>query len=106
MTNEELAAALVWVDNRLRYTGTSNDYYKPYLKHLNDLLAEQVRRASQPTTGIHPAKFPMEGGFSLEKFMPGLKPEDADAFGKALESADSLEVDPWIGSDMTDEGDK
>lgn len=41
--------------------------------------------------GIVPPKTPMEGGFSLEKFMPGLLPEDAEAFGEALESADLSE---------------
>lgn len=39
-------------------------------------------------SGIHPAKHPMDGGFSLDKFMPGLLPEDAAAFATALESAD------------------
>jgi hypothetical protein len=37
----------------------------------------------------------MEGGFSPNKFMPGLNPEDAEAFGEALESAD-LSVKPMI----------
>jgi len=50
MTNEELSAAIAWVDDRLRHTGTGHEYFKDYMKHLKDLLAEQVRRANQPTT--------------------------------------------------------
>ena len=47
--------------------------------------------------GITPPKKPMEGGFSLDKFMPGLSPEDAEAFGKALETADlSDEPEPEL----------
>jgi len=88
LTNEELAAALAWTDDRIRHTGTGYDYYRVYTKHLDALLAEQIRRALQPTEGFHPAKTPMEGGFSLEKFMPGLEPGDADAFADALESVD------------------
>jgi hypothetical protein len=91
LTNDELAAALVWADDRIRHTGTGHGYYRGYHEHIHALLAEQIRRAEQKPTGIHPAKTPMEGGFSLEKFMPGLLPEDAEALGKALESADLSE---------------
>ena len=34
---------------------------------------------------IHPAKNPMEGGFSLDKFMPSLAPEDAEALAKMFD---------------------
>ena len=39
--------------------------------------------------GIHPAKKPMEGGFSLDKFMPNTDPETARALGEML---DAMEV--------------
>lgn len=39
-------------------------------------------------SGITPPKTPMEGGFSLDKFMPGVTPEDAAAMGEALDAAD------------------
>jgi hypothetical protein len=42
---------------------------------------------AQLRSGIHPPVNPMPGGFSLENFMPGLKPEDADAFCEALDAA-------------------
>jgi hypothetical protein len=48
MTNDELVSALSWVDDRLRHTGTAHDYHNLYLKHLNDLLVEQLRRAVRP----------------------------------------------------------
>jgi hypothetical protein len=39
---------------------------------------------------IHPAKTPMEGGFSLEKFMPNTDPETASAFAQLFDEQDSL----------------
>lgn len=40
-------------------------------------------------SGIHPAKKPMEGGFSLDKFLPNLSPEDAEALGKMLDDMEA-----------------
>lgn len=40
-------------------------------------------------SGIHPPKTPIEGGFSLDKFMPGLTPDDAATMGEALDTADA-----------------
>lgn len=55
---------------------------------LEDWCRNARLRIAELESGIHPAKRPMEGGFSLDQFMPGLLPEDADAFATALESAD------------------
>lgn len=37
---------------------------------------------------ITPPKNPMPNGFNLDDFVPSISPEDAQAFGEALESAD------------------
>jgi len=42
---------------------------------------------------IHPAKKPMEGGFSLDKFMPNISPEDAQALADALDEANDWEAE-------------
>ena len=39
--------------------------------------------------GIHPAKHPMEGGFSLDKFLPNLSPEAAEALGQMLDDMET-----------------
>lgn len=39
-------------------------------------------------SGIHPAKNPMEGGFSMEKFMAGISKEDAEALAAAFEESE------------------
>ena len=39
--------------------------------------------------GIHPAKKPMEGGFSLGAFLQTLRPEDAMALGVMLDAMDA-----------------
>ena len=44
--------------------------------------------------GIIPPKTPMAGGFSLDKFMPSLSPEDAAALGDALDRLAYLEDHP------------
>lgn len=44
------------------------------------------------TTGIHPAKKPMEGGFSLDKFLPNISPEDAEALGKMLDDMETAKA--------------
>jgi hypothetical protein len=36
-------------------------------------------------SGLHPAKKPMEGGFSMEKFMAGVSHEDALALAEAFD---------------------
>lgn len=45
MNNDELTAALVWADDRIRHTGTGHGYYQGYHEHLKALLVEQLRRA-------------------------------------------------------------
>lgn len=46
---------------------------------------------------IHPAKTPMEGGFSLEKFMPNTDPETAQALGEVLDAMEKeRKLKGWI----------
>jgi hypothetical protein len=40
---------------------------------------------------IHPAKKPMKGGFSLEKFLPDLAPEDAEALGQMFDDMEAAD---------------
>lgn len=57
MTNAELCAALAWIDDRLRHTGTGSPLYRPYAEHGRALLAEQLRRSAFITiTTPHPSK--------------------------------------------------
>jgi hypothetical protein len=39
--------------------------------------------------GIHPAKKPMEGGFSLDKFLSGITKEDAEALGEMFDQMEA-----------------
>lgn len=46
---------------------------------------------------IHPAKTPMEGGFSLEKFMPNTDPETAQVLGDAIDALEKeRKLKGWI----------
>jgi hypothetical protein len=46
---------------------------------------------------IHPAKTPMEGGFSLEKFIPTIDPETAQVLGDALDALEKeRKLKGWI----------
>jgi hypothetical protein len=46
---------------------------------------------------IHPAKTPMEGGFSLEKFMPNTDPETAQVLDDVLDALEKeRKLKGWI----------
>ena len=53
-------------------------------KAIQDDIADAFY-AKATEAGIHPAKTPMEGGFSLEKFMPNIDPETAKAMGEMFD---------------------
>ena len=46
---------------------------------------------------IHPAKKPMEGGFSLDKFLSGISKEDAEALGDMFDEMEAEKrLNGWI----------
>lgn len=47
LSNDDLANAMAWVDNRLGNTGTDYKHHDFYLTHLKALLEEQHRRATE-----------------------------------------------------------
>lgn len=66
--------------------------------HLKERVAELETAVEQLKSGIHPAKKQMEGGFSLDKFMPDVSPEDAAALGDFL---DEMQHRRYIDGYMT-----
>lgn len=56
------------------------------ISSLRSQVAALTAEIEQLRSGIHPAKTPIEGGFNLDKFMPGLTPDDAATMGEALSS--------------------
>lgn len=46
--------------------------------------------SNQPIPGIHPAKKPMEGGFSLDKFASGMDAETAQELCDFLDKMDEI----------------
>lgn len=56
-----------------------------YIRALTAKLQAAEAEVEQLKSGIHPAKKPMVGGFSMDKFMADVSPEDAAALGEFLD---------------------